>query len=149
MKTKESGQVLAFFAILLPIVLLPLAAYAIDAAFVSSKAAALQEATAQAAESAAQQVDVTALRRTSVLTIDAPSAIAVSGRQLSLLAPHAQVQSVVVWGAQLTITTSELVDLPFHFLSVAAVRLEARASARLVRGYDSPSSLLPLPTSTF
>jgi hypothetical protein len=146
---RQCGQVLAFFAILMPIVLLPLAAYAIDAAFVSSKAAALQEATAQAGEAAAQQVDVAALRRSSVLTIDEASAIAVSGRQLSLLAPNANLQSVVVSGAQLTITTTEMVDLPFHFLPVAAVRLEARARARLVGGYDSPSSRLPLPINTF
>lgn len=149
MNTKQSGQVLAFFAILLPIVLLPLSAYAVDAAFVSSRAASLQEATAQAAESAAQEVDVAALRRTSVLTIDAPSAIAAAGRQLGLSVPEAHLQSVVVSGAQLTMTTTEVIDLPFHFLSVTAVTLEARAAARLVGGYDSPSSRLPLPTNTF
>jgi Flp pilus assembly protein TadG len=147
--SRESGQVLAFFAILLPILLLPLTAYAVDAAFVSTRAAALQEATAQAAEAAAQQLDVAAFRSSSAVSVHRPSAMAVAGQQLSLSAPEAAVQSVVVRGAEVTITTAEVVTLPFNFLPVATVRLEARASARLVGGYDSPSSRLPLPTSTF
>lgn len=145
----ERGQVLAFFAVLLPIVLLPLAAYAIDAAFVATRAAGLQEAVAQAAEAAAQQVDISALRSGSGLVIDASSARAVATQAIGASDPRASVESVVVVGDVVTVTAGEVVRLPFNFLPVPAVRLDARASARLVPGYDNPSSRLPLPTSTF
>ena len=149
MGRSQEGQVLAFFAILLPIVLLPVAAYAVDAAFVSTRAASLQEATAQAAEAAAQQVDVTALRSRSMLVIDTATAVALANDELRRSVPGAKVESVVVVGAQVTLITAEVVTLPFNFLPASSIRLEARASARLVGGYDSPSSRLPLPTSTF
>lgn len=145
----ERGQVLAFFAILLPIVLLPLGAYAVDAAFVSARASALQGATAQAAEAAAQQADVNTLRAKSELIIDVRRARAVATQSISESEPDASVQSVVVRGAMVTVTTAELVNLPFTLFPGRAIMLEARASARLVAGYDSPSSRLPLPTNTF
>jgi uncharacterized protein (UPF0333 family) len=145
----KRGQVLAFFAVLLPIILLPVAAYAVDAAFVATRSAGLNEATAQAAESAAQQVDVNAFRTRSDLVIDAPMARNVAVRAISESEPYASVESVVVKGAQVTVTTAEVVTLPFNFLPVPAIRLEARASAQLVAGYDTPSSRLPLPTKSF
>ena len=149
MSSRERGQVLAFYAILLPIVLLPLAAYAVDAAFVSSRAAGLQEATAQAAEAAAQQVNVAVLRSRSELTIDASIARTVAKQAMRESEQGARVLSVVVVGSVVTVSTEEVVRLPFNFLPAAAIKLSARASARLVGGYDSPSSRLPLPTSTF
>jgi hypothetical protein len=149
MNSREKGQVLAFFAILLPIILLPLAAYAVNAAFVGTRAAALQEATAQAAEIAAQQVDVGALRSRSALTIDAYAAHAVAMQWMVESEPGAVVESVVVTDSMVTVTAGEVLTLPFNFLPVRAIKIEARASARLVGGYDSPSSRLPLPTSTF
>jgi Flp pilus assembly protein TadG len=145
----QRGQVLAFFAVLLPVVLLPLAAYAVDTAFVSEKAAALQAATAQAAEAAAQQADIGALRARSELIIDSQLARAVAAESFGTAAPGAFLQSVVVSGAIVTVTAIELVHLPFTLLPTTAIKLEARASARLVAGYDKPSSRLPLPTSTF
>jgi hypothetical protein len=39
--------------------------------------------------------------------------------------------------------------MPFSFFPVPAVKLGAHATARLVAGYDKPSSRLPLPTSSF
>jgi hypothetical protein len=149
MTSRQRGQVLAFFAVLLPIVLLPLAAYAVDVAFVSTRAAALQASTAQAAEAAAQQVDVATLRARSVLRVDASIARAVASRAVRDSEPEASVESVVVIGTLVTVTTGETITLPFNFLPQPAVTLHARASARLVPGYDSPSSRLPLPTSTF
>ena len=149
MSRNENGQVLAFFAIVLPMALLPVAGYAIDAAFVSSRAVSLQEATAQAAEAAAQRVDIAALRSRSILVIDAAAAVASANEELRRSLPGAAVESVVVVGAQVTLITAEVVTLPFNFLPASSIRLEARASARLVAGYDSPSSRLPLPTSTF
>lgn len=145
----ERGQVLAFFAILIPIVMLPLAAYAVDAAFVSARASALQGATAQAAEAAAQQADVSTLRAKSVLIIDVRRAREAATQSISESEPDASVQSVVVRGAMVTITAAELVSLPLTLFPATAIRLEARASARLVAGYDRPSSRLPLPINNF
>ena len=149
MTRRDRGQVLAFYAVLLPIVLLPLAAYAVDIAFVSTRAAGLQEATAQAAETAAQQVNVDALRSHSALIVDAQAAPAVASRAMSDLEPEATVDSVIIVGSMVTLATSEVITLPFNFLPAPATVIHARASARLVGGYDRPSSLLPLPTSTF
>ena len=144
-----SGQVLAFYAVLLPIILLPLAAYAVDVAFVSTRAAGLQEATAQAAETAAQQVNVAALRSGSGLKVDAGAAPAIASRALSDLERDATVESVIVIGSTVTVSTQEVINLPFNFLTAPTTVIHARASARLVGGYDRPSSLLPLPTNTF
>jgi Flp pilus assembly protein TadG len=141
--------VLAFYAVLLPIVLLPLAAYAVDVAFVSNRSAALQGATAQAAETAAQQVDVDAIRAHSQLIVDTESAPAVASQVMTELDPEATIESVVVIGMVVTISTREVITLPFNFLPAPATVIHAHASARLVGGYDRPSSLLPLPTSTF
>lgn len=149
MRVRERGQVLAFFAVVLPVILLPLAAYAVDSAFVISRAADLQEATAQAAEAAAQQADVAALRSRSELTVDVSAAQGVARQTVFRSEPGASVLAVQVSGAVVTVTTEEAVTLPFNFLPAKMVNLEARASARLVGGYDSPSSRLPLPTSTF
>ena len=145
----QPGQVLAFYAVLLPIVLLPLAAYAVDVAFVSSRSAELQGATAQAAETAAQKINVEALRARSQLIVDAEAAPAVASLVMSELDPEATVESVVVLGMMVTISAREVITLPFNFLPAPATVIHARASARLVGGYDRPSSLLPLPTNTF
>jgi hypothetical protein len=56
---------------------------------------------------------------------------------------------VIIVGSMVTLATSEVITLPFNFLPAPATVIHARASARLVGGYDRPSSLLPLPTSTF
>lgn len=145
----ELGQVLAFYAVLLPIVLLPLAAYAVDVAFVISRTAELQGATAQAAEAAAQKVDVDALRARSQLTVDTDGAPTVASQAMSELDPEATVESVAVIGMVVTISTREVVTLPFNFLPAPATVIHARAAARLVGGYDRPSSLLPFPSNTF
>lgn len=145
----DRGQVLAFYAVLLPVILLPLAAYVVDVAFVSTRAAALQEATAQAAETAAQQVSVDALRSRSLLIVDAETAPSVASRAMTDLEPEATVESVTVVGSMITISAREVVMLPFNFLPAPATVIHARASARLVGGYDRPSSLLPLPTNIF
>ena len=144
-----SGQVLAFFALLLPIVLMPVTAYAVDAVVVSTRAAGLQDATVQAAEEAAQQLNVADLRAKGGLTLDPERARSSAVATVSAIEPGASVQAVLIDGNQVSVITGEVITLPLNFLPVAAVKLEARASARLVAGYDSPSSRLPLPTSTF
>lgn len=140
MKRRDRGQVLAFYAVLLPVVLLPLAGYSVDAAFASTRAADLQAATAQAAETAAQQVDVGALRSRSVLIIDPLGARMVVMRVLRDSEPGAVVDSVRVAGSIVTISTHEVIRLPFNFLPAQAIVIHARSTARLVGGYDNPSS---------
>jgi hypothetical protein len=134
---------MAFIAVALAIVLMPLAAYAIDVRTVSAAAAALQEATATAALEAAQQLDEIEFRARGVMTIDAVAAGRAARAVLAAEAPSASVRSVIVSGAVVTVAAGELVQLPLDFLPARIVRLEARASARLAAGYDRPSSLLP------
>jgi hypothetical protein len=145
----QGGQVMAFIAVALAIVLMPVAAYAIDAATVSAAAAALQEATAMAAMEAAQQLDPINFRAGAGVTVDAGAARKVAHDVLAAEVPLASVSSVTVNGAQVTVAARELIRLPLDFLPARLVRLEARASARLAGGYDRPSSRLPLPTSSF
>jgi hypothetical protein len=134
---------MAFIAVALAIVLMPLAAYAIDVRTVSAAAAGLQEATATAALVAAQQLDETDFRAGGAMAIDAVAAGRAARAVLAAEAPSASVSSVIVSGAEVTVATGELVQLPLDFLPTRMVRLEARASATLTGGYDRPSSLLP------
>ena len=145
----QGGQVMAFIAVALAIVLMPVAAYAIDATTVGSAEASLQQATATAAMEAAQQIDPADFRAVGALALDGAAAQRAAKAVLALEVPSAFVTSVTVHGADVTITSGELVHLPFDFLPERIVRLDARASARLAGGYDSRSSRLPLPTSTF
>jgi Flp pilus assembly protein TadG len=144
---KDSGQVLAFFALCLPVVLLPVGAYAVDAAIVASREACLQAATAQAAETAAQQLNVGVIRSSGALTLDPAAVSLVVAQTLATEEPAAIVDSSAVNGVDATVATSESVTLPFS-LFTRTVTLHARASARLVAGYDSPSSRLPVLNST-
>jgi len=146
---EQLGQVMSFVAVTLALVLVPVAAYAVDAVTVSAAEAVLQEATAAAAVEAAQQVDATALRAGRGISIDVSAARQVVRDVLAVEAPAASVSSVTVSGAMVTVATSELVSLPFGIVAAGAVHLNALASARLSGGYDKPSSRLPLPTSTF
>jgi hypothetical protein len=148
-KRRHRGQVLALYAVLLPVILLPLGAYAVDAAFLSTRMARLQAATAQAAEAAAQQLDVNALRSRSMLIVDPFSARLAVISAMRDSEPGAMVDSVVVAGSLVSISSREVVTLPFNFLPASAIVIHASATARLVGGYARPSSLLPLPTNNF
>jgi hypothetical protein len=139
-KRLERGQVLAFYAVLVPVILVPLAAYMVDAAFVSMQAAALQAATAQAAETASQQVDVGALRSRSVLIVDSLTARQAAARAMRDSEPTATIDALVIAGSAVTISTSEVIKLPFSFLPAPAIVIHSEATARLVGGYDKPSS---------
>jgi hypothetical protein len=145
----QNGQVMAFIAVAMAMVMMPLAAYAIDAATVSAAASALQAATAMAAIEAAQQLDTAGLRATGVMTVDAGAAQRAARAVLAAENSSASVSSVTVRGAEVTVATGEVVLLPLDFLPTQRVRLEARASARLAGGYDKPSSRLPLPSRSF
>lgn len=129
---------LAFFALVLPIVLLPVAAYAVDATVLAGRESGLVGATNQAAEAAAQQLNVGAFRSTGALKLDPAALSVVLAQALVEEDQGARVDSYTVAGAEVTIETSERVTLP---LSVFAhsITLHAHATARLVAGYDRPS----------
>jgi hypothetical protein len=146
---RQPGQVLAFFALVVPIVLLPVAAYAVDASVYAAAAARLQQATALAAEAAAQQVDAPRLRAGGGIGLDSAAARAAAQGSLALSDPAAALEELIVAGTDVTITTAELVPVPLAVLGPASIRVKASASARLATGYARPSSRLPLPTSTF
>lgn len=140
---------MSFVAVVVAVVLMPVAAYAVDAVTVSAGEAALQEATAAAAVEAAQQIDATAFRAGRGISIDTAAARHVVVDVLAAEAPAASVSSVTVSGVEVTVATGEVLSLPFGIFPARAVRLDALASARLAGGYDKPSSRLPLPTRTF
>jgi Flp pilus assembly protein TadG len=140
---------MAFMAVALAIVLMPVAAYAIDSATVSSSAAALQEATAMAALDAVQQLNTRDFRADGTFGVDETAARQAARDLLAKDAPAAYVAAMTVSGAEVTVATAEVIRLPFNFFPEAVVRLNARASARLAGGYDRPSSRLPLPVSNF
>jgi len=148
MVTRGSGQVLVFFALVLPIVLLPAAAYALDAAVTAAHYSRLVEVTARAAEDAAQQIDVSALRAGGALRVDTIAAIQ-AARDDVLADPDVRLISVGLAGDTVTVATAEGVLLPLNFVGNPMVTIHASATARIVPGYESPSSLLPLPVSTF
>ena len=146
--TARSGQVLVFFALVLPLVLLPVAAYAVDAAVTASEYARLVEVTVRAAEDAAQQVDVAELRASGTLVLDVAAAVRAARDDLRA-EPGTSVVAVAVTGGLVTVATADSVALPLDFVGSAAITLHASATARIAPGYDRPSSLLPLPVSTF
>lgn len=144
---RSSGQVLVFYALVLSVVLLPMAAYAVDTATVASRRAALQAATAEAAEVGAQHIDVNAFRSTASMQIEASDIHPVLALALARQDPAAVIESVKVRGATIEVVTSESVVLPLPVL-VRSVVVSGRALARISPGYDSPSSFLPFSTST-
>ena len=147
-KRWQGGQVLAFVAVALPAVLLPVAAYAVDSATISARAAGLEGATAQSAEAAAEQVDVAGLRADGVLSLDATQAQVAAAQTLEGEEPGAVLERMTASGRTVTVAAYEVVELPFPVLA-RAVTLRATATARLVPGYARPSSFFPLPTSNF
>jgi Flp pilus assembly protein TadG len=135
---KQSGQVLTFFALTLPIVLLPVAAYTVDAAIIASREAGLQAATAEAAEAAAQQLDTGSIRSTGELTLNSAAALVLVHQTLAAEEAGANLDTSTIGGAEVSIVTSEQVTLPFSVFARTAT-LHAHATARLVLGYDAPS----------
>ena len=144
----RSGQVLVFFALVLPIVLLPVAAYAVDASVTAAGYARLVEVTARAAEDAAQQIDVAAMRMNGAVLLDVAAATHVAEDDIAA-EPDTRLIAVTVDGGQITVAAAATVMLPLNFLGAPLVTLRSTATARIAPGYDSPNSRLPLPVSTF
>lgn len=138
MRSLEGGQVLAFFAIAVPVVLLPVAAYAVDATIVAGHESVLQAATAQAAETAAQQINVEALRSKGALSLDPAATRLVLEQTLVEEEPGTSIDSCTVTGAEVSVTTSEPVRLPFSVFTDVVI-LHAHATAHLVAGYETPA----------
>ena len=137
---REAGQALAFFAVVLPLVLLPVAAYAVDATIVASRAAGLQGATAQAAEAAVQRLDVSAIRSRGALALDADAVRLAVAETLAAEEPGASLDSSTINGLEITIVTGESVKIPFSVFA-STIQLHAHATARLTPGYDHPNHL--------
>ena len=146
--TSQRGQVLVFVALVLPIVLLPAAAFAVDAASVAAVHARLEQATWSAAESSVQQIDAGALRAGKGIRLDRLSVEAVAFDALGAVDPHATIERLSVDGLYVTVETSETMQLPLNFVGAPVVRLRAKATARLAVGYERPSSFLPFSVST-
>jgi Flp pilus assembly protein TadG len=138
LRSNQAGQVLAFFALVLPLVLLPVAAYMVDASIVANREAGLQAATAQAAETAAQQLSIGAIRSTGALTLDATAVSRVAAQTLADEESGARLDSYTVAGTEVTVAASEPVTLPFSVFA-RSVFVHAHATARVVAGYDKPS----------
>jgi hypothetical protein len=102
----------------------------------------------QAAEAAAQALSVDTIRAHAVLALDPALADRAAATVLAVEDPEASLESIQAGAVRVTIVSGETVSLPFGLWG-GTVRLHAHAAARLVAGYDSPSSLLPLPNSTF
>jgi len=146
---RQAGQVLVFVALVLPIVLLPAAAYAVDAATAAAAQARLDEASVSAAESAVQAIDHGAFRASAMVRLDQTVVDAAVRDAVTIEEPRATVDQVTISGLYVSVRTSELVTMPFNFLGTPSVRLRASASARLALGYDSLSSFFPFSVSTF
>ena len=146
--TSQRGQVLVFVALVLPIVLLPAAAFAVDAASAAAVHARLEQATWSAAESAVQQIDAGALRAGRGIMLDRLSVEAVARDALLAEDPSATMELLGVDGLYVTVEAAETLHLPLNFLGAPAVRLSAKATARLTLGYERPSSFLPFAVST-
>jgi len=137
---RRSGQVLVFFALALPLIVLPAAAYAVDASVTASAYSRLVEVTARAAEDAAQQIDITRLRAGGGISIDVASAALAAEQALAAAEPSASVKDVAVLGEELRLVTTETVVLPFSFFGSPQVAVRAEVTARIAPGYDTPNA---------
>jgi len=138
--------VLVALAFLVPLVLLPVVAYAAGSAVVASRQEALQAAVAQAAEDAAQSLEESHFRLDGIVLIDPRLAPERAAAALAADAPGAVIDRIEVSGATLTLSAHEIVPLQLGgFVGMGHVTIRAAARALLVAGYGRPSSRAPLP----
>lgn len=137
-------------AFLIPLVLLPVAAYAIEATYAASRAALLDWACVRAAEDAVQSIDATALRGSSALVVDPAAALSAAQRELVQLDPKAVLDRWWSSSSQFELWAHESVPVTLAlWVPGRAVQVSASATAQLTPGYSSPSSRLPFSTSSF
>lgn len=144
--TRQGGQTLVSVALLLPVVLLPVMAYAVQATLVATASSRLQAAVARAAEDGTAAIDVATLRAGGGLLLDRAAAGSLARASLAAADAGAVIDSVSVSSTAVTVQAHQRVGGGFGpFLGFGSVVLTATATARLTSGYASPSSLLPLP----
>lgn len=132
----QRGQVLAYLAVVAPLLLLPLTAYVIEVTRLAAAQARLEAVAATTAEDAVQQIDVSSFRSGGGLRPDAAAAAATAKVEVTAREPGAAVDGVTVTGASLALQVSEPVPLVFAgFLGASTVRVHARALATLKAGY--------------
>jgi hypothetical protein len=142
----QAAQTLVIFALVLPLVLLPVAAYSVEATLLATRASLLQAAAARSAEDASDAVDMAALRSRGTLQLDPASATRIARVTLAVQDPAARLDDVAVRGLTVTVRAHDAVPLDFGgILRAGSVVLTSRATARLTAGYRSPSSRVPLP----
>jgi len=142
----QAAQTLVALALFLPLVLVPVAAYAVEAALLATRASLLQAAVARAAEDATQALDVTALRSGGVLRLNPSEAARIAGESLAGQDSTARLDDVTVGELSVTVRAHDEVPLAFGgILHAGTVRLATVATARLTAGYRSPSSRVALP----
>jgi hypothetical protein len=135
-KRSEAAQTLVMFALFIPLVLLPVAGFAIQATLLATRAALLQAAAARAAEDGAQALDVAGFRATGALRLDPAIAKQVATTSFAEEDRQAQLDGVEVGTSTVTVLAHDEVAMGFGgFLSAGSVRLAATASARLAAGY--------------
>jgi hypothetical protein len=146
MSRSQGAQTLVTFALFLPLVLLPVAAYAVQATLLATRASLLQAAATRAAEDAGGALDVATFRSTGGLRLEPSTATRIARVTLAAQDPAAQLDDVTVGVVTVTVRAHDQVHLDFGgFLRVGSVRLATVATARLTAGYLSPSSRVPLP----
>jgi hypothetical protein len=139
MNRYQAGQTLVIFALVLPLVLLPVAAYAVDATLLATRASLLQAAAARAAEDASQAVDVSALRSSGALQLDPAGATRIARITLAEQDPAARLDAVMVGALSVTVRAHDAVPLDFGgILKAGSVTLATVATAQLSAGYGSP-----------
>jgi hypothetical protein len=132
----QRGQVLAFMALALPLVLLPVAAYAVAATTLDSQRGRLQAAVSQAAEDAVQQLDEQAFRAGGPAVPDSARSAAAARADLLDYEPAAVVDEAQIDGDELVLVAHEQAPVPLSgFLPAAIVTLRVGVRARLAVGF--------------
>ena len=146
MKPSQAAQTLVIFALLLPLVLLPIAAYAVQATLLATRASLLQAAAARAAEDGSQALDLGAFRSAGLLRLDPAGATRIARMTLVGQDPAAQLDDVTVGALSVTVRAHEAVGLEFGgILRAGSVILSTVATATLTAGYGRPSANRPPP----
>jgi hypothetical protein len=137
----RAAQTLVIFALLLPLVLLPVAAYAVQATLLATRASLLRAAATRAAEDAGEALDVGAFRSDEVLRLDPAQANGIARTALAEEDRAAELDDVTVSGLSVTVRAHDKVRLEFGgVLSAGSVILSTVATARLTAGYGGPSA---------
>ena len=138
-RSGSRGQALAFFALALPLVLLPVAAYAAESSMLAARQARLAEVTMLAALDAAQQLDIPRFRAGLGAGVDPSGAVAAATADLAASEPDAVIDAIRVNGGLVTVSVHEWIPLRLAtFIRGAGVTLHAGAAANLTPGYQAP-----------